>query len=59
MVLELGLSNYDTALDSIDYSVPYEKIEWAWKSDAEAAKRREIAITELKKANVNYYPFRS
>jgi len=64
MVDELQLPNYDTALDSIDYTKEYAQIEWPWRSDAEAAKKREAAITEWKKAKPAndhrhiFHPFR-
>jgi len=55
MFTELKLPNYDTALDMIDYSVPYDKIEWPWKTDPERQEKRIEALKKLVQAKAPYY----
>jgi hypothetical protein len=44
MIEALKLSAYDSALDKINYDVPYEKIRWAWKDDPQRQEKRLSAV---------------
>ncbi len=63
MVEELKLPNYDTALDSVDYSdvdkegnpyAPRDFVQWPWKSDPERQKKRLNAVRKLLDAKAFY-----
>jgi hypothetical protein len=47
MVETLKLSAYDSALDKIDYNVPYYKIRWPWKDDSQRREKRLSAVKKL------------
>lgn len=55
MVEEWGLPNYDTALDSVDYSVSYKKIKWPWQTDPQRQEKRIEALRKLAQAKAPYY----
>jgi hypothetical protein len=55
MIEALKLSAYDSALDKINYDVPYKKIRWAWKDDPQRREKRLSAIKKLLTTNAGIH----
>ena len=55
MVEALKLSDYDLALDKIDYHVPYYKIRWPWKDDPQRREKRISAAKKLLASDAGLY----
>jgi hypothetical protein len=55
MVEALKLSAYDSALDKINYDVPYYKIRWSWKDDVQRREKRLSAIKKLLTTNAGIH----
>ncbi|MDO4574970.1 MAG: hypothetical protein Q4D98_07120 [Planctomycetia bacterium] len=45
---EFALPNYDTALDVIDHSQPYEKITWPWETHAKQKEEHEATLNYIR-----------
>jgi hypothetical protein len=55
IVDRLKLQNYDTALDKVDYHVPYNDIRWPWKDNVQRQEKRIAAIQKLLATNAGIY----
>jgi hypothetical protein len=55
LIDQLKLQNYDTALDKVDYHVPYDDIRWSWKDDVQGQEKRIAAIKKLLATNAGIY----